>query len=185
MSLYESHIRDYIFGKYIEAKRAGRGKMFVMTVKGMQDIEMAVSDLENMEKDKAIRAGLRMGGNYLMRKGRVRLAQRNYKGYTTKSGRLTSFGKEELAAHALYYAFRVRVKRRSLGALVGFNYRGHHAHLVDLGTKKRPHPITGTSGVMPASRFWSETAEQDWNGAMGKVMEGIQRAVYRIQMRRG
>lgn len=185
MSLYDRHIHDYIFGKYVEAKQAGREKMFSLTVKGMQDIEMAVVELGNIEKDKAIRSGLRIGGNYLMSKGKARLAQRNYKGYTTKSGRLTNLGKRALAAHNLYNAFRVRVKRRSLGALVGFNYRGHHAHLVDLGTQKRPHPITGTSGVMPANRFWSDTAEHDWNGAIGKVMEGIKRAVYRIKMRRG
>ena len=80
-------------------------------------------------------------------------------------------------------AFAVRVKRRSLGAVVGFNYRGHHAHLVDRGTVKRPHPITGTSGIMPANRFWSDTADQDWKKGMDMMMATVQRAVTRIMMR--
>lgn len=185
MSLYDRHIQDYIFGKYIEAKRAGRGQMFSMTVSAMEEVERAVFELENIDKDKAIRIGLRNAGNFLLRRGRNRLAQRNYKAYTTKSGRLNNTGKQALAAHNLFNAFRVRVKRRSLGALVGFNYRGHHAHLVDLGTKKRPHPIAGSSGIMPASRFWSDTAEQDWKGAMDILKSGVERAVNRIKMRSG
>lgn len=183
MSLYDRHIRDYVYGKYIEAKRAGRGQMFSMTVTAIEDVERLVYDLENLDKDKAIRVGLRNAGNYLSRKGKARLAQRSYKRYITKSGRLTAYGKQELAAHDLFNAFRVRVKKRSLGAIVGFNYRGHHAHLVDLGTVKRPHPIVGTSGIMPANKFWTDTAQLDWNGAMTILRDSVIRAVNRIKMR--
>ncbi|GAA6361013.1 hypothetical protein [Bacteroides uniformis] len=177
-------IRDYIYGKYVEARRKGQGGMFTLTVQGAAEIERRVAELENFEKDKAIRAGLRSGGNLLKTRGKNRLKQRNYKAFVGKSGRLTSAGKRVLAAHNLYNAFQVRVKRRSLGALIGFTGKGHHSHLVDLGTRERPHPITGTSGVMPGSRYWSDTAEQDWREAMNKVMEGIDRAIYRIMLRR-
>lgn len=182
--IYNKYIKDFIYSRYIDAKMAGRGRIFALSVKGMADIENRVANLENIEKDKAIRSGLRSGANLLKNRGRSRLKQRNYKDYIGKSGRLTSIGKEAIAAHNLYNSFQIRIKKKSLGALIGFTNKGHHSHLVDLGTKKRPHPITGTSGIMPASRYWSDTAENDWKSAMDKVMEGIDRAVYRIMLRR-
>lgn len=173
MSLLDDYNRNRLLDAYITARNKGAGKLFTLSLKGWYEIENRVANLENFEKDYAIRAGLRSGGNYLKRKGRARLKQRNYQA-----------SKKDVAAHILYNSFKVRVKRNSLGALVGFSKGGHHAHLVDLGTKKRPHPITGTSGVMPASKFWSDTAEQDWKGALDKVMNGIDRAITRIMLRR-
>lgn len=181
MSVYDRHMQDYMYGKYVEARQAGNGRLFALTVRGYADMERRVAGLSDIEKSKAIRAGLRNGSNLLKRRGRSRLKQRNY---NTKSGGLTSKGKEALAAHNLYNSFQTRIKRRSLGALVGFSGKGHHSHLVDLGTRKRPHPISGTSGIMPASRFWTDTAELDWSHAMEKVMEGIERAMDRIILRR-
>lgn len=183
-TLYDRHIQDYVYGKYVEAKQEGKGRLFALSVNGAAEIERKVAGLKDLEKDKAIRSGLRSGGNLLKSRGRTRLKQRNYKYFVGKSGRLTSAGKEALAAHNLYNSFRVRIKRRSLGTLVGFSGKGHHSHLVDLGTHKRPHPITGTSGIMPASRFWTDTADQDWGDAMNKVMDGIDRAINRIMLRR-
>ena len=176
--LFSRHIHDYIYGKYVDARMAGRGKAFELTVSSLSQIAMAVSELGDIDKDKAIRAGLRSAGGFFARRGRKRLSERSY-----KKGRLTKEGRKALAAHNLYNAFAVRVKRRSLGAVVGFNYRGHHAHLVDRGTVKRPHPITGTSGIMPANRFWSDTADQDWKKGMDVMMATVQRAVTRIMMR--
>lgn len=166
-SLFDRHMNTYLYSKYVEARRAGQGKSFIVTLQGWANIERAVSDLANLEKDKAVRAGLRSGATFLRRKGRQRLKDRE-KVYNPEG---------------LYNAFQIRIKKRSIGALVGFNKRGHHAHLVDKGTGKRPHPITGTSGVMPANYFWTETAEQDWKQAMEKVMDGVERAVFRIKMR--
>lgn len=178
------YLRDYIYGKYVEARRAGRGNAFIMSVRGMEKIEETVAELENIDKDKAIRSGLRSAGNYLMNEGKKRLAQRSYRSPKyIKDGRLTKEGKSALAAHNLFNAFKVRVKRKSLGALVGFNYKGHHAHLVDMGTKERPHPITGTTGVMPANHFWNDTASQEWGTAMNIMQKTIERAVTRIMMR--
>ena len=182
-SLFDRHIKDYVYGKYVEARMAGRGKAFQISVTSMAQIEEAVAELRDIDKDKAIRAGLRSAANFLSRQGQKRLSQRSYRTYVTRKGNLTKEGKTALAAHNLFNAFQVRVKRRSLGALVGFNYRGHHAHLVDRGTTKRPHPITGTSGVMPANEFWTDTADQDWGKAMDMVQETIKRSVNRIKMR--
>jgi len=184
MSLYDRHIQDYMYGKYVDARMAGKGRLFQLTVKGANEIEKRVSELRNVEASKVIRAGLKSGGNYLLRKGKNRLKQRNYGAHLSSSGRLTSAGKEALAVHNLYNSFKVRLKRKSLGALVGFTGKGHHSHLVDLGTRRRPHPLSGNSGVMPGSHFWSDTAEQDWKGAMDKVLSSIDRAVNRIMLRR-
>ena len=155
-----------------------------MTVSTMSEVEQAISELADIDKNKAIRAGLRSAGNYLLKQGRVRLAQRNYKGYASATGK-SVIERKALATHNLFNAFRVRVKKRSLGALVGFSSKGHHAHLVDRGTKKRPHPLYGTSGVMPASKFWTDTAEQDWKGAMGILVDRVRIVVQGIEMRRG
>lgn len=190
MSLYNRHIQDFIYGKFVEARQRGEGRIFTLAVQGAAEIERRVASLENFEKDRAVRTGLRSGGNLLKRRGMNRLKQRNYKMYTGKSGRLTHEGKAAMAAHNLYNAFQVRIKRQSLGALVGFTSKGHHAHLVDLGTKRRytsgnKSMRAGLNrGVMPSSRFWSDTAEQDWKDATERVMEGIDRAVNRIMLRR-
>lgn len=58
---------------------------------------------------------------------------------------------------------------------------GNHAHFVDRGTKKRPHPITGTSGIMPAKHFWTDTEAIDGPKAISKIYEGVEKTVYRIK----
>lgn len=165
--IYQNYIQTYIYSKYVEARRGGRGKLFAIQFKGWAEIEKSIAGLSTIDQSKAIRSGLRSGATYLKRKGKQRLKQR-VKGYDTDT---------------LYNSFVARIKRRSLGALVGFNKKGHHSHLVDRGTIKRKHPKTGTSGIMPANRFWTDTAEQDWKETMERVQQGIDRAVFRIMMR--
>lgn len=193
-------VRDYIYGKFVEARRKGQGGMFTLTVQGAAEIERRVAELSDLESSKAVRAGLRSGGRLLARRGKERLSERvkyvesNYRAKGREESRwrqsirrreLSNHRRLAVAAGNLYNSFLVRVKRRSLGALVGFTKKGHHAHLVDLGTTER-YTKSGRKlrGVMPANRFWSDTAEQDWRDAMNKVMEGIDRAIYRIMLRR-
>jgi hypothetical protein len=198
-TLYDRHIQDYVYGKYIEAKQAGKGRLFALSVNGAAEIERRVAGLKDLEKDKAIRAGLRSGGLFFAKQGKMRLSQRilfkasNYRAHSSSEEDLRKkIRRREIRNHKrialsssnLYNSFQVRVKRRSLGALVGFSSKGHHAHLVDLGTRRRPHPITGTSGVMPANFFWTDTSEQDWKVGMDRVMDGIGRAINRIMLRR-
>ena len=173
------YIKDYVWSKYVEARMSGFGPVFQVSMSTAAEVEQAVAELHDIDKNKAIRAGLRSAGGYLSRQGKKRLRERAY----TKNGRLTRQGKKDLAAHNLFNAFVVRVKRHSLGALVGFNHRGYHAHLVDRGTQKRPHPITGSSGIMPANYFWSDTASQEYSTAIDMMKETISRAVTRIMTR--
>ena len=142
-------------------------------------IRYLVDELENIDKDKAIRKGLGLGGAYILRGGRARLRGRMSK----PSGETGN----------LLKSFTVKVKRKKLGALVGFRYPlGRHAWLLDLGTKernwrKKPFKITGKipgkSGGFKIG-FWTETKEQDFPKAIECVREGVERFVQRINERR-
>lgn len=143
-------------------------------------ISYLVRGLDNFEKDKAIKEGLRKGGNVFKTGGRRRLksSMRNSRGVT---GNLLS-------------SFHVRVKRQKLGMLVGFRRStrnmqiggGNHAHLVDEGTDKRYWKTRGrkSTGRMTATRFWSDTKIQEWDSASSKIFEGIESAVERIRNNR-
>lgn len=136
-------------------------------------ITYLVRNLKDFEKDKSIKKGLKAGGNVFQSGGKRRLrdSMKNPKGVTGN----------------LLRSFKVRLKRNKLGVLTGFikgENGGNHAHLVDRGTKKRPHPLTGTSGIMPANHFWINTEAQDSNKAINEVYMGIERAVNRLKNRR-
>ena len=137
-----------------------------MEIIDRESIVYLVHQLENFEKDKAIRSGLHDAVNVFISGGKRRLNQRLKKG---KNGNLRN-------------SFTPLVKRNKPGALAGFKRGkngGNHAHLVDRGTKKRPN-----RGVMPANYFWHDTSYQDEDEAKQKLFEGIQRAVERINDRR-
>lgn len=105
-----------------------------------------------------------------MRKGKTNLRAR-----MRKSGKVTG---------NLESSFTTRVKRRKLGALSGFTQSGAHAHLVDMGTRKRPHPLTGTSGIMPGNSFWSDARKSEEAKAERFLYDGLKRAIQRINERR-
>lgn len=126
-----------------------------------------VRELEEFEKNKAIKSGLKAGGNVFKKEGKRRL-------------------KERIKDHTgnLKRSFQVRVKRNKAGVLTGFNGGGRHSHFVDRGTKERRHPITGTSGEMPANYFWSDTESIDYPKAVDEIFAGVEKAVQRINDRK-
>jgi hypothetical protein len=134
-----------------------------------------IRNLENFEKDKAIRKGLGAAGAYLMSAGRTRLKR------SMKSGSRGVTGN-------LLRSFKVRVKKWKPGVLVGFQQGeggGSHAHLVDRGTderfwKTKSHKSTGR---VIGNAFWSDTEAQDYPKAIDKIYEGIERAVNRVNNR--
>lgn len=141
------------------------------------DVEYLVLNLEHFDRDKAIRSGLSSAANIYKSGGKSRLRQRLMNHAKTSLGHNTG---------NLMNSFKTRVYKAYPGALVGF-YRGigggNHAHLVDRGTKRRRHPLTGTSGIMPANSFWTDTHDQDSNKAVDRLMAGVERAVNRINNR--
>lgn len=58
---------------------------------------------------------------------------------------------------------------------------GRHAHLVEKGTAQRPHPITGTSGVMPSFKFmldaFLETHDEVQDILAERLIEGMVRVI--------
>jgi hypothetical protein len=134
-------------------------------------LEYLVQNLEAIDKDKAIRLGLKMGGNVIKRGGMRRLRQ--------------SMSSPRGVTGNLLKSFFVRVKRNSLGVLIGFSQpEGAHAHLVDLGTENRFQIKGGrNTGAAKALHFWTDTRSEDMDAAKGMIVKGIENYVERVNNR--
>lgn len=156
-------------------------KMIQITTLDLNRVLHAVVDLEDIDKDRAVKSGLRAGGNVFLRAGRRNLIKR-LNNDNRKKRRLPG---------NLLSSMTVRVKSSKPGVLAGFNGFGPHAHLVDLGTRNRtpfrkkrkaikepPKP-----NIMKGNKFWSDAKQANEEKALRKVFEGIERAVIRIQNR--
>lgn len=145
-----------------------------------------VEGLEDLEKDRAVKSGIRAGLNIIRRKGKSNL-----------KNRMIGTGKGNLID-----AFTTKIKRNKLGGLSGFRRSnkyvkfeksGNHAHLVDQGTKERSY--TNKNGRMHRTgkilgkssrfqlKFWTDAIRSEESRAIDKVYEGVQRAVNRINNR--
>ena len=163
--------------------------MAVVEVKEIdrESVLWLVQELDDFEKDKAIRSGLASAVNVFKVLGRGNL--RRWMGLHGHSNGVTG---------NLLAAFKNRVKKSKPGALAGFYYakndmdwpRGNHAHFVDEGTSSRK--TTGAKsmragisrGIMPASHFWDDAKVQGEGKAMQRLQAGIERAIQRINERR-
>lgn len=140
-----------------------------------EDIDTLLRNLNDFEKDTAVKGGLKSAGNVFATGGKSRLRKR-MKSSTGVTGNLLK-------------SFQVRVKRSKPGVLIGFKQGkegGSHAHLIDRGTNKRYWKTKGRKyvGRVTATRFWSDTEAQDYPKAMDKLYMGIEKAVNRINNRR-
>lgn len=135
-------------------------------------IDAFVSELEEANKDKAIRGGLLRGAKVLERVGRMNLRQRN----NEHTGNLMK-------------SMRAKLARRQLKAYAGFerSYRlnlekgvGNHAHLVDKGTVERYTKKGSYRGIMPASYFWEDTKQNSTNEVRRAIGEGVEEYVRRL-----
>jgi hypothetical protein len=159
--------------RYIEARLIDR-----------DNIDYLIRNLEDIEKDRAVKSGLSAAGNFFASKGKSRLRQRMKSGSRGFTGNLLG-------------SFDVRVKKRSLGVVAGFKQGtggGSHAHLIDRGTDERQrnrvrgfikgNPPNGDTGKVKGNRFWSDTEAQDRPQALDKLYSGIEKAVNRINNKR-
>lgn len=147
------------------------------------DVYYLVRNLEKFDQDKAVRSGLASGINVYKAGGRIRLRKELLNNAKTKLGRNTG---------NLMGSFKSFVYRVKPGAMVGFRRGlggGNHAHLVDRGTRLRPHPKTSNSGWMYNTigksakngvQFWTNTFDQDSPKAYSRLLAGVGRAVNRI-----
>lgn len=143
-----------------------------------------VQELEDFEKDKALRSGLAAAANVFKVGGRRRLRQR-MKNPLGKTGNLLR-------------SFTTRVKKSKPGALSGFKggkEGGPHAKWLDKGTQERfyytkKNHRKKSVGKIPGMasgfqlHFWDTTRNQDYPKAVDALYKGVERAVQRINDRR-
>ena len=142
---------------------------------GEDRINAMLQELNDIDTNKSIKAGLRKGLNILRQGGLKRLKSR-MKSPSGVTGNLVK-------------SFNVRVKKNKLGGLAGFgmvsdtdgnHIIARHAHLVDLGTAERERQNGGSTGKMPALNFWTDTRNDDMDNAIGEVLKGTEQAILKI-----
>lgn len=142
---------------------------------GEDRINAMLQELNDIDTNKSIKAGLRKGLNILRQGGLKRLKSR-MKSPSGVTGNLVK-------------SFNVRVKKNKLGGLAGFgmvsdtdgnHIIARHAHLVDLGTAERERQNGGSTGKMPSLNFWTDTRNDDMDNAVGEVLKGTEQAILKI-----
>lgn len=146
--------------------------MLVVDLQTQQAVEYLIRNLEKFEQNKALREGLSGAAKIFYTLGR-----RNLLSSSTgiKSGALLSS-----------ITSRVRVNRKTgEPTVVGFERpRGNLAHLVDLGSKDRYYTTKRGKkkyvGRMPANYFFTDARVEGEKPATDAIIDGIQRAINRI-----
>lgn len=146
------------------------------TITGVESIDIMLRGLADIDRNRIIKAGLRAGVNLLKNAGKQRLRDRMHSS-TGVMGNLLK-------------AFSVRVKKNKLGALAGFGMvteddKGNvikigHAYIVDSGTDERERKSGGSTGVMPALKYWTDTKNQDTDRALELVENSIAKAITKM-----
>ena len=136
-------------------------------------IYAALDSLEDVEKDKVVRTGIRKGATILKRAGESNIISR--------VGRYSK--------GSLLKSITIRNKRNKLGSLVGFirstkwfgledsegvKVAGNHAHLVEMGANR---------GRMPANHFWTDAINNNKDKALTELTNAITAAINRIKQR--
>lgn len=149
--------------------------MLTVRVDGVERVLHVLDDLRDIDKDRAVKSGLRSAGSVFKSAGMKNLRPRLL-GASAKRGLYRSKGR---TPGNLLSSFVVRVKKRKPGVLTGFTAKGAHAHLVDSGTGHRYYK--GMSrGIMPANRFWRDTKTQNEGKAADALYISVKKAVERI-----
>ena len=141
--------------------------MIVVDIQTRQAAEYLVHSLDAFEQQKAIKVGMLRAAKVFSRRGRGNLRSR-----------LKGKGKGNLLG-----AFGVVYRKQYVMSLAGYTGRGHHAHLVDLGTRRRSTKSGKNRGIMPANYFWSDARQSEERSAMQEILHGIEMAIQRIQSR--
>ena len=142
--------------------------MIVVDLQTRQAAEYLTRSLDSIDKMTAIREGMLRAARVFSRRGRSNLRSR-LKGTSKKGNLLRAFG--------------VVYRKQYVMSLAGYTGRGHHAHLVDLGTGRRTTKSGKNRGVMPANYFWSDARREGERPAMQEILHGIESAIQRIQSR--
>ena len=142
---------------------------------GQDRINAMLQQLNDIDSNKSVKAGIRKGVN-LLRRGGIRRLKERMKSPEGVTGNLLK-------------AFQVKVKKNKLGGLAGFGMavdtqggtiRAMHAFIVDLGTGQRAREKGGSTGKMPALRYWTDTRNEDMDSAVDAVLKGTEQALIKI-----
>lgn len=138
-----------------------------------QTIDYLVRNLSEFDRNESLKKGFTNAAQVFKRHA--------------KQNMLTSMGRKtgNLWSSLTY---RLRNMRSGIPAVVGFNGKGAHAHLLDLGTDKRETKGqlwkgTRNRGSGPAKYFFTRAREEGEQEAYNALLDGIQRAIDRINSR--
>jgi hypothetical protein len=142
---------------------------------GIERIDNALRGMNEIDRNKAIKSGLRKGAQ-LLRKGGIRRLKERMK-------------KPEGVTGNLLKAFQIKVKKNKIGALAGFGMalddqggriKVGHAYIVDEGTKERTRSDNRSTGKGPALHYWTDTKNEDMGAAMEATFTGVEDAMIKI-----
>lgn len=143
--------------------------MIIVDLQTRQAVEYLTRGLDTFTKNSAVQEGLSNAARVFMRRGKSNLR-----------GRII---RPDKGTGGLIDSFRVVYRRQYVMSLAGYSSLGRHAHLVDLGTKKRSTKAGLNRGVMPANYFWSDARNSEEQTAMSAMVQGIEIAISRINNR--
>ena len=136
-------------------------------------VEYLVRELPRFQQDKAIREGLGDAAKVFEAYGRANYASSTIVSRTCETARS--------------FATRVSVSRKQGGAsyaVAGLKYPdGYKAHWLDLGTKPRYTEDNKYRGYLLPTYFFSRAKDEGKAEAMDAIVDGIQRAVARLNNR--
>lgn len=132
-------------------------------------INSVLSQFSQIERDAIVLKGMQEGVRLFVKQGKSNL----------KSTLSSEPQNVKMRKGNLERAFSTKVKKKLGKAYAGFNKKGHHAHLVDAGTKKRwtskgyYRGSVSKNAPKTGSNFWHRAFEQQKNAATRELMDSI------------
>lgn len=148
--------------------------MLEIELKTRQTVEYLVRNLSEFDRNESLKKGFTNAALVFKRHARQNM--------------LTSMGRKKGNLWSSL-THRLRNMRSGIPAVVGFHRsEGNHAHLLDLGTderwtRKKLWKGTRYRGRGPATYFFTRAREEGEQEAYNALLDGIQRAIDRINNR--
>lgn len=139
-------------------------------------IQSALSNLSRIERNAIVQRGLQEGVILFVKQGRINL--RNTLSTEPQNVRMRKGN--------LIRSFTTRIKKLKGKGYAGFNSKGHHAHLVNDGTKKRwtkkgaYRGSVSKNSPMKGSNFWRNAFEIQKENAAKELMNSIRISINKI-----
>lgn len=139
---------------------------FTFQLEGLDNLLEKVEALKDPKVAQSVRSAMRQGGELLKARGLARLSMSN----GVKTGALRSSIKIEIK----------RIRGGGMKLKVGFNKDGHHAHLVDRGTKDRYTKKGAYRGRATGSYFWTNTRNANQPEVAEKILNEYKNEIVKV-----